>query len=47
MKASHAEVRKAIEIWEGNVSAAADAVGLRRESYRKRLKTLGIDPEDY
>lgn len=40
------EVLEAIKAWRGNVSAAADQLGMRAKSLYERLASLGIDHED-
>jgi len=44
-KVSNEQVRRAIEEWGGNVSAAAAALGMRPKSLRERIARLGIDLE--
>lgn len=41
--ATDTQVRGAIARWRGNVSAAADELGIQPKNLRKRLETLGID----
>jgi hypothetical protein len=36
-------VRSAIERWRGNVTAAADELGMKPKNLRKRLDSMGID----
>jgi hypothetical protein len=38
-----AQVREAIMRWRGNVTAAADELGIQPKNLRKRLDTLGMD----
>jgi hypothetical protein len=38
------EIMTAIRRWRGNVTAAADALGIARVNLKKRLDALGIDP---
>lgn len=44
-KVTNEQVRKALEEWGGNLSAAADALGLRPKNLRERAIRLGIDIE--
>lgn len=41
--ATDLQVRGAIMRWRGNVTAAADELGIQPKNLRKRLETLGID----
>ena len=41
--ATDAQVEGAIQRWRGNVSAAADELGIQPKNLRKRLESLGID----
>ena len=40
---SNRRISEALEIWCGNITAAAQSLGIQPKNLRKRVKELGID----